>query len=224
MCGLVAAIAKTRNGLSYRTLDAFETLLRIDSLRGEDSTGVFVVNNYGNVGIGKDVGDGFSYLKDNDWKELRGHAFNNGWAVVGHNRKATRGSVTAENAHPFWVEDKIVLVHNGSHVGPHKHLADVEVDSHAIAHVLAEAGPDGIEDGLKRVDAAYALIWYDIHNKRLNIIRNAERPLAWVETPDAFLIASESDMLRFATGIALASQVLPVTITEFYLLQNQSNH
>lgn len=198
MCGIVAVITKHTNGFSYKQLQVFETLLWLDTLRGNDSTGVFCVNNMGNCGIAKEIGPGEYFLSTPEWKDYRGKMFSNGWAIVGHNRKATRGSVSDKNAHPFWVEDKLVLVHNGSFMGSHKHLKDTDVDSEAIAHTLVEHGADDVAGALKRVNAAYALSWYDVDNKTINFIRNTERPLHWVETSDAYYFCSEKDMLEFA--------------------------
>lgn len=196
MCGLVAVISKYKNGFTKKIQDAFDNLLYIDAVRGEDSTGVFCVTRSGNVHVAKQASDSNKFLKEKAYEDIKDIAYKNGWVMVGHNRKATRGSITDANAHPFWVEDKLVLVHNGSLMGSHKHLADVEVDSNAIAHVLAEE-PD-TEKALSKINGAYALIWYDIQNKKLNIIRNKERPLWWVETDEAYLIASEPAMLYFA--------------------------
>ena len=179
----------------------FETLLWLDTLRGEDSTGIFAIDNIGNVGIAKQVGTGESFLGTDTWnKKFRPELIQHGWGLFGHNRKATRGTIIDENAHPFWVDDKLVLIHNGSFNGCHKSLADTAVDSHAIAHVLAEHGSDDIEGALKKVNAAYALIWYDTEKKRVNMIRNDQRPLSWIETSDAWYFASEKEMLEFALG------------------------
>jgi Glutamine amidotransferase domain len=197
MCGIVSIICKNSYGFSSTDLDVFETLLLVDTLRGNDSTGVFLVDNNGNVDIAKSTDCGATFLKSNEWSDIRKKALRCGFALVGHNRKATRGTITDENAHPFWVEDKLVLVHNGSMWGSHKHLADTEVDSHAIAHVLANE-PD-TEKALQTINAAYALIWYDIQGKKLNVIRNKERPLHHVATTNTWIMASEDSMLDFAT-------------------------
>lgn len=194
MCGLVACITKSRNGFNQFDLDAFGEMLFADTLRGPDSTGIFAINSMGNVGVVKDVGTAENFLKTDEYKAASKELFKDGWAVVGHNRKATRGQITDVNAHPFWVEDKLVLVHNGTYFGDHKKLADVEVDSHAIAHHLAN-NIDDPEAALKGVNAAYALIWYDIANKKLNLIRNKDRPLWKVETHNAYYFASEAGIL-----------------------------
>lgn len=195
MCGLVGMISKWRGGFNQNNFEFFNHLLYMDALRGEDSTGVFAVDNIGNVRIAKSAEPSAKFMVSDEYKALRTVALQRGWAFIGHNRKATRGAINDENAHPFWVDDKLVLVHNGTMFGDHKKLADVEVDSHAIAHVLAEESDP--EKALQKINAAYALIWYDIQNKRLHMVRNDQRPLCWVETHSAIYFASEGDMLAF---------------------------
>lgn len=174
----------------------FDEMLFADTLRGKDSTGVFGVNNLGNVGIVKDAVTAEAFLETPDYKKLRADLYREGWAVVGHNRKATRGEITDVNAHPFWEEDKLVLVHNGTYFGDHKKLADTVVDSHAIAIHLAK-NIENYEAALREVNAAYALIFYDIENKKLQVIRNKDRPLFKVETTSCYYLASEPGILQW---------------------------
>lgn len=195
MCGLVAIVNKSKYGFSHNDVAAFELMLFMDTLRGEDSTGVYLVDNVGNVKIAKAAIDGPNFLNTQEWRDIRAAAISRGWVLVGHNRKATRGSVTDENAHPFWVEDKIVLVHNGSMYGGHKHLADTEVDSHAIAHTIATE--ETVEAALQKINAAYALMWYNVQEKSFNIIRNTQRPLHFNQSNSVWFFTSEESILDF---------------------------
>ncbi len=188
MCGIVGVIAKKKTGaFTYKIRDVFQQMLFIDTLRGEDSTGMYAINKYGNAVWHKEASDANSFLSNatvgNTMKDL-------GWdyvAAVGHNRKATKGAVKDENAHPF-VENNIILVHNGT-LSNHKDLnATVEVDSHAIAHAFDE---HGIEGGLPKIEGAFAIIAYEVLEKRLNLVRNKERPLWLAETDNFWAFSSE---------------------------------
>jgi predicted glutamine amidotransferase len=213
MCGIVGMISKLKNGFTGDNLSFFHHLLYLNALRGNDSTGVFVVDNIGNVKIAKEAVQSGAFIPQDEYKALGAYAVQKGWAMVGHSRKATRGTVNDANAHPFIVEDKLVLVHNGSVFGDHKHLKDVEVDSEAIAHSLATS--DDYEKTLRGINAAYALVWYDVYNKKLNIIRNNDRPLSWMETHTAFYFASEAGMLAFVANRTNQHPVAESIIEDF---------
>jgi glucosamine 6-phosphate synthetase-like amidotransferase/phosphosugar isomerase protein len=64
-------------------------MLFLDTFRGEDSTGVFLVDNLGNVAAAKEAVDGPTFLKSQEWRDIRKLAFTAGWALIGHNRRAT---------------------------------------------------------------------------------------------------------------------------------------
>jgi len=135
------------------------------------------------------------FIQSKEYDDLDNLAFRKGWAMIGHNRAATRGVISDKNSHPFIVDDKIVLVHNGTFNGDHKKVKDTEVDSEAIAHTLAET--EDVEEALRKINAAYALMWYNVENKQLHVIRNAMRPLFWFETDSMIAFASEEPFLQF---------------------------
>lgn len=217
MCGLVAVVTKSQYGFSSEQNEIFSVLLYLDVLRGEDSTGVFVVDNNGNVALAKDALPSADFIRTEEYKNLKQLSFKQGWAMVGHNRKATRGDITDRNAHPFAVDDKVVLVHNGSLSGDHKHHADTEVDSEAVAHVLArEANP---EVALRKINGAFALMWYEVDHKRLNFIRNMQRPMWIVETNQEYIFASEKCFLDLVVDrFNLKSPRGPLSLKEYNLM------
>jgi len=203
MCGIVGVISAFSNGLSNDEAELFQDMLFFDTLRGWDSTGVFHVDNIGNVEINKEACHGPDFLITPQWKAQRAEAIRRGKFLVGHNRAATRGVINDVNAHPFVVDDELVLVHNGSYRGSHKDLADVDVDSHAIAIHLHKAGttPEEISKALKEVDAAFTLVWYRVSTQTLHIIRNNERPLFIAKTTaGATMFASELEFILHAAS------------------------
>lgn len=197
MCGIVGLITADTFGFQNREINAVQDMLFVNTLRGFDSTGVFTVLNNNDVHIHKEASAGYKFLCSDEWKDTRTVLFQKGKFFVGHNRAATRGSISDNNAHPFWVKDKIILAQNGTFKGPHRHIKDTEVDTEAIAYLLAEE-PD-IEKALQQVNAAYALIWYNVEKKQLHAIRNNERPL-WIAytKSGSIILSSEKGIIQFA--------------------------
>jgi len=136
-------------------VDAYNALLYIDSLRGMDSTGSILIENNGDVSWNKEATTSPLFTQLPEHRKQLNEAFQRGRALVGHNRAATRGVINDENAHPFTVDNRITLVHNGTLTGDHRKLADVDVDSHAIAHVIHENDGD-VEKAIKQINGAYA--------------------------------------------------------------------
>ena len=192
MCGIVGMIAKNpiKNfNMAHKTM--FKQLLHVDTLRGKDSTGIFVVNKFGNVNWAKEATSAPEFMEKSAFDKTLQDSCLNGMFMVGHNRSATRGMVTDNNAHPF-VEENIIMVHNGTINNQKKLHKTAEVDSHAICHAMVE---HGVKETLSMIDGAYAIAAYDTEKKTLFLSRNKERPLWIGEDDDTIVFASEPWMI-----------------------------
>lgn len=176
MCGCVGLITGAKNGFDYAETKMFRDMLYMDAMRGTDATGVMYGTNLNNVHVHKAAMPSWAFMGTKEWGDTDTALTSRGKWAFGHNRAATRGDKGADkNAHPFVVDDKIILMQNGTYRGSHKHHKDVEVDTEACAHVILES--ESIEKALQSINAAYAFIWYDVEKETINIIRNDERPL-----------------------------------------------
>lgn len=218
MCGIVAMIAPHVNGFQQAETKAFSDMLFVDTLRGWDSTGVFGVNADNDVHILKSAQKGPDFMVQQEYKTFISDQYMDGRILVGHNRAATRGTVSDKNAHPFWVEDNIILVQNGTWYGDHTHIKNTDVDTEAIAHLMHDH-QDDLEAGLQKVNAAYALVWYNRNKQTLYAIRNDDRPLHIGYCKNGvILLASEMSTILFAAQRQnLSLKELPYQLADGYL-------
>jgi predicted glutamine amidotransferase len=199
MCGIVGTVVKLRNGFTKTTEDCFYQMLFVDALRGEDSTGMIFVETDSSFGIMKDAYSSQYVIDDFKDSVLGKKAWTKGKALIGHNRKATVGAVSKDTAHPFVVDEKFAMVHNGT-LRNHKALADTVVDSEALAIHLSKVlvedfNKEDFEAAMGKVEGAYAIAAYSQDTDKIYLTRNAERPLAYLDTSEGLFFASELMML-----------------------------
>lgn len=198
MCGLVGMAGD----IFASEKKAFRTLLELDVIRGRHSTGVAIVDRKDAVTICKEVGvPEYLYCNfPNEFDENGEVKPFNLRLLMGHNRWATTGAKTAQNAHPFH-HGKIIGAHNGTLTRTHlNQLQDADkfdVDSEAIIYNLDK---NGFNNTIDRLHGAWALTWYNEETKELNIIRNKERSLfySWSDDKKTVFWASEGWMLSVA--------------------------
>lgn len=199
MCGIVGYV---NMGKPHSKIEAIMTdLLVIDSVRGYDSTGIFMSGtdkeNVRRSVLHKKQGTGAEFVVAEEWRRLR-TLLPISDVMVGHNRWATVGHVTEENAHPFQAQH-IMMVHNGTLHG-HAKLAegDFAVDSEYLCNYLAK--DKTAQDIRDDVNGAYAIVWRDAKKNTINFFRNYQRPLVFAHCEGMLLFASEQYMLEFVAS------------------------
>lgn len=198
-------------------MDAFKTLLIVDTIRGPHSTGVAGINNNGDWDIIKKKGNAWDLFDCKDYTKVASSAK---YALLGHNRYATKGKINNINAHPFEFEH-VVGMHNGTIRGQHRLIdhTQFEVDSENIYHSINKIG---LEDTLKVLDGAYALVYWDKRTEELVMVRNSERPLYYTYSEDNKTVYWASEQWMLYVSISRAGlkhndviEVKPCTIYRF---------
>lgn len=177
---------------------AFQELLYLDAVRGWDSTGVFNVKPDGSTRMFKQASVPTEFLQRTQAKKVLSEA--GVYALVGHNRAATKGLVNDDNAHPFQ-HDAVIGVHNGTLRTTHQlpNSSKFVVDSDNLYYAMTQ---ESIDTLIPKVNGAYALVWHDAREAgAVYVLRNSERPLWYAHSKDkaTCFIASEFPMIVAAT-------------------------
>lgn len=200
MCGHVGIAGN----LELKDEKTFQKMLVLDTFRGPDSTGFASIRNNGDVKIAKIASHPFDLFDTKKFND----AFNafSSTVLLGHNRLATKGKVNHNNAHPFEY-GHIIGAHNGTlHHSSWQALDKLngeptDVDSQAIFLAISKFG---IEETIKHMEGAWALVWIDMEKKTLNFLRNKERTFWYGYTEDwkKLFWASEWPMIRAACDLS----------------------
>ena len=208
MCGLVGVIGN----INQNERKMFKWLLHLDAVqRGEDSTGIIHIPINGEVDYDKEIGPPYILFTRSrkTWLDNRDGVKGLAKMLIGHNRKATVGKVTKENAHPFDFKN-VIGVHNGTltanDVEEMGNPGGYAVDSQAIYHKINKQGDKGVDE----LPGAWALVWYDKQNQHLKMVRNHQRPLFICRNMrgDCMFWASERWMLEVASSSSLGNVAL----------------
>ena len=193
MCGLVGMAGNITRDMEQ----VFRTMLYVDVIRGEHSTGVAGVNKYsGQVTVVKALGPPTGLYGLDVFRRDIANVSNK--VLIGHNRFATRGAISVDNAHPFRA-GHITGAHNGTLTNKWEFPDQQKygTDSEALYNLIAS---EGVEKGVSSACGAYALTFYDAREETINLIRNDQRTLyyALTEKEDAIIWASEKWMIEVA--------------------------
>jgi len=223
MCGLLAFHTADKIGFQSADRDSFRQMLILTSLRGNHSTGVAGISknvDKNDVSIVKTTGSPYALFAYTKTDEFLTRMFNEFGTVIGHCRYATRGEITAVNAHPF-EEEHITLAHNGvinnyHQLRDYKRHSDITVDSHLIARMFAEEHPLDI---LPKVEGAYVFMWINSEEGSFNIARNLERPLfvSQKEHQATLAFASEAQTLSWNSSRNNMKCSEPTEIKPFHI-------
>ena len=200
MCGLWGGYS---GFLNEAERDFIKILAGLSFVRGTDSTGITAVTRKGwqgtpeyNYRVYRSLGNPMSFWHSPEMaKEEEG--FKNLSCIIGHNRLATVGSKTIDNAQPIHIDDTF-MCHNGTVFSFKRGGEEERSDSYYLTQHLQENDIDSV---VKEIGTgAAALVWLDRKNNTLNFWKNHQRTLylGLIGKIGTVFWASEQWMLKVA--------------------------
>lgn len=179
MCGLAGYF-----GTGTANPEKIKMLLVVNEERGTHSTGLF-----GKKLIKEPVKaskfiqhPSFNYIAESN-------------IVLGHTRYATGGALTAENAHPFKINEDLVGTHNGWLVNTYeiekKYGVKEDVDSHALYQLIGK-----LDDPLAFTKAEGAMALAFKYKNKMYLYRRESRPLFIGKADNGYYYSSILESLR----------------------------
>ena len=184
---------KSKFGFSKVYQDINNQMAFANQLRGMDGVGMMYDKKL-NIHTLKQPAPAHVFFTTKEFADAQNDIFNGSRFVIFHTRASTTGVLSNEHTHPF-LEGGICLVHNGkliNHRGTLDHTTDH--DSHSICLSLNRIG---VKRTLSKIQGAFALVWYNVAEKKLYLCRNNDRPLHLIETEKAWVISSELKMAEW---------------------------
>jgi hypothetical protein len=206
MCGIVGVISSA--ALTYQNTNIFKHMLQMDVVRGKDSVGMISLTGT-EITCAKSVTSPTDFLDHRRVQPILAGAVK---ALVGHNRHATKGKVSANNAHPF-EHGPVSLVHNGTLTFPMPPDSTLfDTDSECIAYNLSRIQPEEAGGFISTLNGAFTLVWFDTRDSSWNMIRNEERPLKLMQnTAGTVLYLSSETGIMYAATTKEGMAVEPAT-------------
>lgn len=187
MCELLYIRSKTEGKPIQRSkIEDLVLAAQNGAYANSDGTGAF--NQYGRIFRTEEA------LHELDYREVVNRLYGSEEVVL-HIRASTRGSVCADNAHPFQ-QDNQVLAHNGTMHGLHGE--DGEVDSEQFLNRVVEADGDNtlerVENSLEETRGWLSIFYRDIASGDTYYFRNRAN-FTFGETHDCIVGATSSKRL-----------------------------
>lgn len=199
MCGIIGVITKEKKDISPLLISALSRL----EYRGYDSAGI-AIDNQGELAVLKCVGAPSDNLHAADIK-IGGEVILSSIGV-GHNRWATHGKPTVENAHPHIDSKKrVAVVHNGTILNYEilkKELQSKgvtflsETDTEVIPHLVSsylEGGmtmEDAFTSTISLLEGAYGVVAFDTENASTLYVAKEGSPIVIGIAQDSYYVAS----------------------------------